>query len=375
MMSPPAAARRPSAGVPWLRRVWGVLLALVLLTVAAEAHVVQQIFVKFSTSPETWRAEVTMDAGYAWPALRDDPASPQPTLQWLESRTAEEWATLRSESELLLRRHLEFSGGGAVLAWTCGFPDFDATPPQFPRLPGRFAFLTVRLEGALPSAGESLRVRELTGSGPDFTFATGAEEYLTLRPGQSLMLSHAQSAPAFAHFLSEGFRHVLPLGWDHILFILAMFLLDRRLRPVLWQSLAFTVAHTVTLGLVMSGTVQPSPRVVEPLIALSIAAAAAENLCTSRVRPHRVALIFAFGLVHGLGFGGALAAVLQSSGGLTPLLAANLGVELAQVAILLAAALLFYFLPGEVPRTRTARTVNVLLVLAGLALLVQRLLP
>jgi len=355
------------------------LLLLLLLMPAARAHVVPQLFVKFTAAADSWSAEVTMDAGYAWPEFRDDPLTPQPSLEWLEARTPEELVTLRHESELLLRRHLEFSGEGAPMTWSCRFPDFEVTPPSFPRLPGRFAFLTVRLSGNLPPAGTPLLVRELTAAGPDFIFSSGPEAYLTLKPGQSLALTHApppqQAAPPFRHFLTEGFLHVLPQGWDHILFILAMFLLDRRLRPVLWQSLGFTVAHTVTLGLVMSGVVQPSPRVVEPLIALSIAAAAAENLCTSRVRPLRMVLICGFGLVHGLGFGGALSAVLQSAGGLTPLLAANLGVELAQVVLLVAAALLFHFLPGDSSRRKTARLVNVLLVLAGLALTVQRLWP
>jgi HupE / UreJ protein len=346
---------------------------------AASAHVVQQIFVKFTAGDGRWQAEVTMDAGYAWPAGRDDPLAPQPTLEWLEARTPSEFRLLRTESESLLRTHFDFRGGAASLPWTCRFPDFDSFPPAFPELPGRFAFLTVRIDGPLPDAraGVPLTVHERTGRLPNFVFKTGDDRYATLRPGEFLTLAEGTGAraparPALWHFGWEGFRHVLPLGWDHILFILAMYLLDRRLRPVVLQSLCFTAAHTVTLGLATMGIVQVPATVVEPLIAFSIAGAAFENLFTSKVRARRLLLIFAFGLVHGLGFGGALAAVLQSSGGVIPLLAANAGVECAQIVILLAAAGLFALLPRSAD-SRTAAVLNVLLVATGLSVGIARI--
>lgn len=111
---------------------------------------------------------------------------------------------------------------------------------------------------------------------------------------------------------------------------------------------------------------------VEPLVALSIAGVAAENLLASRVRPHRLVLVIGFGLVHGLGFGGALAAVLQSTAGLVPLLAANVGVEGAQMVVLCAAALAFRLIPDSA-EIRTARILNVLLVLTGIGVGIFRL--
>ena len=350
---------------------------LCAFTVGAHGHVVQQIFLKFTVRAEAWQADVTMDAGYAWPATRDDPGAPQPSLEWLQARPPKEFEMLRRESENLIRRHLAFAAGEEPVSWHCSFPDFDTFPPDFPRLPGGFAFLTIRLNGPLPPAGSPLTLREITGSGPSFTVALGPEDFRTLDPGQALTLmgpsSRSSAQLPMLHFLIDGFRHVIPLGWDHMLFILAVFLLDRRVRPVLGQSLCFTVAHTVSLGVVMAGVWQPSPRWVEPLIALSIAAAGAGNLMGSRVLPHRLTLIFGFGLVHGLGFGGALAPVLQAVGGCGPLLAANLGVECAQAVIILVAALAFHFLPGEAVRQRTAVGINVGLVLVGLALMVSRL--
>jgi hypothetical protein len=145
-------------------------------------------------------------------------------------------------------------------------------------------------------------------------------------------------------YLKLGFEHILPLGLDHILFVLSLFLLSSNLKTVLWQSLAFTVAHSVTLGLAMYKVITISPKIVEPLIALSIAYVALENVFVSRLRPSRIGIVFLFGLVHGLGFAGALAGLgLPSNSYFTSLLAFNVGVELGQLTVIFAA----YFLIGK----------------------------
>ena len=103
------------------------------------------------------------------------------------------------------------------------------------------------------------------------------------------------------------------------------------------QSLAFTAAHTLTLGLAAAGWVRVSGSWVEPLIALSLVAVALGNLRERKERCQwlRLAIVFGFGLIHGLGFAGALSAWLQPGEGfLTALVSANLGVEAAQVALL-----------------------------------------
>lgn len=142
-------------------------------------------------------------------------------------------------------------------------------------------------------------------------------------------------------YLVLGFTHIVPLGFDHILFVLGMLLLSMRLRDVLTQVTAFTVAHSITLGLTMYGIVSLSPRIVEPMIALSIVAVAIDNLLIQTLRPSRVAMVFAFGLLHGLGFAGVLRELgLPRSEFITGLLAFNAGVELGQLAVLAAAWLL-----------------------------------
>ena len=125
-------------------------------------------------------------------------------------------------------------------------------------------------------------------------------------------------------YLRLGFTHIMPNGLDHMLFVLGIYLLSGRARAVLCQVSAFTVAHSITLGLSMYGVVAVSPRIVEPLIALSIAYVAIENIFLSELKPWRVALVFAFGLLHGMGFAGALKELgLPRSEFVTALLAFN----------------------------------------------------
>jgi hydrogenase/urease accessory protein HupE len=145
-------------------------------------------------------------------------------------------------------------------------------------------------------------------------------------------------------YLTLGFTHIVPKGLDHVLFVLGIYLLSTRARWVLWQVSAFTVAHSITLGLSMYGILALSPRIVEPLIALSIAYVAVENIFVSELKSWRVALVFAFGLLHGMGFAGVLQELgLPRSEFVTALVTFNLGVEAGQLAVIGAAFLLVGF--------------------------------
>lgn len=141
-------------------------------------------------------------------------------------------------------------------------------------------------------------------------------------------------------YVALGFTHILPAGLDHVLFVLGIFLLAAELKPVLWQVTAFTLAHTTTLALSVYGVVSLPASVVEPLIALSIVAIAVENVATTKLHAWRPAVVFAFGLLHGLGFAGVLADVGLPRAELLPaLLAFNVGVEAGQLTVILAAFL------------------------------------
>jgi hydrogenase/urease accessory protein HupE len=132
-----------------------------------------------------------------------------------------------------------------------------------------------------------------------------------------------------------GFTHILPQGLDHILFILGLYLLSTRAKPLLIQVTAFTLAHTLTLGLSSYGVISLPSAVVEPLIAASIAYVAVENILTPRLKPWRALVVFGFGLLHGLGFAGVLTEVGLPRDQLLPALASfNVGVELGQIAVI-----------------------------------------
>jgi hypothetical protein len=138
-------------------------------------------------------------------------------------------------------------------------------------------------------------------------------------------------------YIGIGFQHILPLGLDHIVFVVAMCLAAERLKPLIWQISAFTLAHTLTLGLAALGVVTVSPSLVEPIIALSIAWLAVENLRDGPAPKWRPVLVFGFGLFHGLGFAGALTELGMPADHFLPsLLAFNVGVELGQLSIIAA---------------------------------------
>lgn len=149
-------------------------------------------------------------------------------------------------------------------------------------------------------------------------------------------LGNMSKSAAATTYLLAGFEHILPLGLDHILFILSLFLLNPQLKPILIQSAVFTVAHSVTLILSSYAIITPPATIVEPLIALSIGYIAIENMFAKTLRPTRIVVVFLFGLLHGMGFAGALAELgLPENAYLISLISFNIGVELGQVTIIL----------------------------------------
>ena len=177
-------------------------------------------------------------------------------------------------------------------------------------------------------------------------------------------------------YLKLGYQHIIPLGFDHILFVLSLFLLNPRLKPVLWQATAFTVAHSVTLGLAMYHVFTPPGRIVEPLIALSILYVALENIFSSTLKPSRVGVVFLFGLVHGMGFASALGQLgLPQKSYLLSLVMFNAGVELGQITIILLAFFLVgkWFRDKPWYRTRIVIPISVIIAMVAAFWTVQRL--
>src|SRR5436190_13152952 len=138
------------------------------------------------------------------------------------------------------------------------------------------------------------------------------------------------------YYLKLGFHHIIPGGLDHILFVSALCLLSNKIKTILWQATAFTVAHSVTLALSMKNIIVVPSAITEPIIALSICFVAVENILFSELKAWRILIVFMFGLIHGMGFASALNEIgLPPNKFYTSILAFNGGVELGQISIII----------------------------------------
>jgi hypothetical protein len=150
-------------------------------------------------------------------------------------------------------------------------------------------------------------------------------------------LEKAPTQHVVLYYLQLGFHHIIPEGFDHILFVIGLCLLSNKIKVILWQATAFTVAHSITLALSMKNLIVAPSAVVEPIIALSILFVAIENLLLTELKPWRIVLVFIFGLIHGMGFASSLNEIgLPRNKFLTSILSFNVGVELGQITIILA---------------------------------------
>lgn len=243
------------------------------------------------------------------------------------------------------------AGNATITSWTLpGLPEVDAVLARNiqPRIlvPGVIIFsgklpanahtLSIRLPYVL---GDTLHDLELPG-GNSHVEPVSAGEYsskvaIALKP-----VGTADRLVAIGRYIIVGFHHIIPEGLDHILFVLGLFLFSARIKPLLIQVSAFTVAHSITLGLALYGVVRLPSAVTEPLIAASIVFVAMENIFTREVKPWRYAVVFCFGLIHGLGFASAFASAgLQRQDFLIGLVGFNLGVECGQLAVIVIAFL------------------------------------
>lgn len=172
------------------------------------------------------------------------------------------------------------------------------------------------------------------------------QEYLAaLKRKRLRKLAAMSSWEKFRLYTVAGFEHILPKGLDHILFVLGLFFSSLLLASLLWQVTAFTLAHSITLGMASLGIVAAPGNIVEPLIALSIVWVAVENCLFKQTSRWRTAVVFGFGLLHGLGFAAVLSEYGLPKDDLVPaLLAFNIGVELGQISVILMAFAVTFWL-------------------------------
>ena len=309
-------------------------------------------------------------------------------LEKLESVSRTESASGAGADAATLQRRLERLEGvfreRATIAFDRGAVHPDVSWTIVPsNVAGGTTVVTIRLSGVTPPGAEWLTWKY------SWTFASYAfvppndEATQWLEGGQTsarLVLGaapvHDSRLTLIGRYAALGFTHILPKGIDHVLFVLGLFLLSRRARPLLLQISAFTIAHSMTLALSIFGVVRLSSSLVEPLIALSIAYVAIENVFMSRLTSWRYALVFAFGLLHGLGFAGALSEVgLPRAEFLTALVGFNVGVELGQLSVVAGAFLLvgYWFRDRPWYRQRVVVPASMWIACLGIYWTLQRL--
>lgn len=172
---------------------------------------------------------------------------------------------------------------------------------------------------------------------PPFDVATwlGSRAPADPAPAPAAAPGLAERAGQLWQYAVLGFRHILPDGIDHLLFVLGLCLGARSLRSLVLLITLFTLSHSLSLGAMALGWVRAPSSVVEPLILGSIVWVAVENLWSRRTLAVRAALVLFFGLIHGLGFAGALRGIgLPAEGLVAALLAFNIGVEVGQLVFI-----------------------------------------
>jgi hypothetical protein len=236
-------------------------------------------------------------------------------------------------------------------------------------------------KGELPNTAKKLALEFPPLAGNVFLTITVPKKYWVLSGQQSHFFSIDGTHDALetssasdlkllniARYIYQGFIHILPQGLDHILFVLALFLLATKTSTLLWQVSAFTLAHTITLALGIFGIFNLPSNIVEPLIALSIAFVAIENIFQQKLTKWRLPIVFVFGLLHGLGFASVLVDLgLPESEYVSSLISFNIGVELGQITVILIALLATRWIANK-PEYRNYVVIPASMIISGIAL-------
>jgi hydrogenase/urease accessory protein HupE len=356
------------------------------------AHQVDFIEMKFLQEDGKWKLVGQLDVGYMLTEVRRIVEAPPVLRDEVMNGTKEFHEKIIREAEDTMRWLIVFRYNGQELPWKIRFPDFEKQPLNLPIEPSGWAVIRAEIyTDSRPGPGE-LTVSwydefkadliivhpKAPGSDSPSAFPIAPKKTGTLlkvgAPEGTVVHATTPTSQQAENWIISGFRHVIPLGLDHLLFIFGLFLLAPRWKALLGQSLLFTLAHSITLALSIFGVIALPSKWIELLIAASIAWIGIENLLLRDLKPSRLYLVFGFGLLHGMGFASVLREKITELSGsqlAIPLIGFNFGVELAQITVLALAFLLLWPLRKW---TRTFQTVgSIIVALAGLFWFFDRL--
>lgn len=356
------------------------------------AHQVDSVELEFLRPEGKWRLQGLLDIAYMMPETRGVEGAPPLFRDEVMDASEQEQRRIVQTAENTMRKLLSLRCNGKELEWTIRFPDFETLPPILPPESGEWALMRATIDAparpgpgkleifwrddleseliVIIEEGENLGLLSI-GSG----MSAVVLELNAPAEGDSVIQSATPSASAQSEsWIISGFRHVIPTGLDHLLFIFGLFLLAPRWKPLMGQSLVFTVAHSITLALAIFGFIALPQKLIEILIAASIAWIGIENLLMKTLKPSRLFLVFGFGLLHGMGFANVLREKLGDLTGsriALPLVSFNAGVELAQLTVLAVSFLILLPLKKWTDQFRTVGSVFV--ALAGLFWMFERI--
>ena len=359
----------------------------------APAHQVDSVELEFLRSDGKWKLEGLLDIAYMLPESRGVEGAPPLFRDEVMAAPEAEHDRIVKEAENTMRKLLSLEFNGEELKWDIRFPDFETEPLVLPPETGDWALMNAEITvdervgpGKLEAfwhddqqseliviieEGENLGLLSISSGMSDKILELEAPA-----EGETVGKAATPSKTALSEsWIISGYRHVIPLGLDHLLFIFGLFLLAPRWKPLMGQSLLFTVAHSITLALAIFGVISLPPVLIEILIAASIAWIGIENLLMKELKPSRLFLVFGFGLLHGMGFASVLREKLGNLSGnqiALPLVSFNLGVELAQITVLAVSFLLLWPLRKWTGQFQTVGSAFV--ALAGLFWMGERIL-
>ena len=354
-----------------LFRSLAVALALLLPPVGAAAHKINTSYVNVQVAADgTLEARVSFDEVDLM-AVFDLDADGDGMLRRLEMLAGSDTVAA------FIKQSLKITAAGDPVPLTAGEAGlrlddkgnlfFDV--PLRGRLPGEPATLDIRFDLFDRVAPDhrclvKLQAGDRPGQAVVLHAATPQRQFRLRDPG---LLDHV------VDFTVLGIEHIF-LGYDHLMFLLALIAIGGRPLALVKVVTSFTVAHSITLILAALDVVSLPGRLVEAGIAFSIAYVAAENLWRARPR-HRWLLTFFFGLVHGFGFANVLRELglpTKSQELVASLLAFNVGVEIGQVAIVAVLLPLVLWVGRSAFRDAFIKGVSVIVLLFGIGWLVER---
>jgi hydrogenase/urease accessory protein HupE len=349
-----------------------VMAAWVVTLVGADAHTMKQVRSEITIEKGKWHGSIWLEAWAVYP--EDGPKIPKGTPgdpntagnEWLEDMDLNEHQTMREIAAGFVYHTFLLTLDGKPLKAHYFFPDYDEGPlPKLEENESGNALMRIDLQGEFPPGVNGplalvwddeenqplvLEVKIPSAKKSELRRIEAEQKPEVLaKVGKRGDVESSSDGTSLWTWIVAGFHHIIPLGLDHICFILGLFLLQPKARPLLLQTTAFTLAHSITLSLVVLGVFSAPSHIVEPLIAISIAYVGIENLWVKELKPRRVGLVFALGLLHGMGFASVMQELdLPEGQVIKPLVGFNLGVEMGQIAVLaLAFGVSFWFIRNE----------------------------